>query len=78
MPTILGTAGYHFYFYIRENDEPPHIHVEWGNKLAKYWLDPVELASSRRFRAHELGPVRQLVQEHREEFPRAWHEHLDD
>ena len=55
MPTVLREAGYRFYFYSRENDEPPHIHVEHGDKLAKYWLDPVELAASKRFRAHELG-----------------------
>lgn len=78
MPTVLRTAGYRFYFYSLENDEPPHIHVEWGDKLAKYWLQPVELASSKRFKAHELGQVRALVQEHRELFLKAWHEHLDD
>ena len=41
MPTVLREAGYRFYFYSRENDEPPHIHVEHGDKLAKYWLEPV-------------------------------------
>ncbi len=40
MPTVLRDAGYRFYFYSRENDEPPHIHVEHGDKLAKFWLDP--------------------------------------
>lgn len=78
MPTVLRTAGHRFYFYSRENDEPPHIHVEWGDKLAKYWLEPVELASSRRFKAHELGEVRALVLQHKDLFLRAWHEHLDD
>jgi hypothetical protein len=78
MPTVLRTAGYRFYFYSREDGEPPHIHVEFGDKLAKYWLEPVELASSKRFKAHELGPVRQLVLEHKATFLRAWHEHLDD
>ena len=43
MPTVLQTEGYRFYFYSRENQEPPHIHVEFGDKLAKYWLEPVEL-----------------------------------
>jgi hypothetical protein len=77
MPTVLRTAGYRFFFYSRENDEPPHVHVEFGDKLAKYWLEPVELASSKRFRAHELTDVRQLVLEHRNEFMKAWHEHFD-
>ena len=78
MPTVLREAGYRFYFYSRENDEPPHIHVEHGDKLAKYWLDPVELASSKRFRAHELGEVRNLVLQYRATFLEAWHDHLED
>lgn len=78
MPTALRTAGYRFFFYSLENDEPPHVHVEWDDKLAKYWLEPVELASSKRFKAHELGDVRALVLEHRAAFLEAWHEHFDD
>jgi len=77
MPTVLRSAGYRFYFYSRENDEPPHIHVELGDKLVKYWLEPVELASSARFRAHELTELRRLVLAHRTEFLDAWHEHFD-
>jgi len=78
MPTVLRAAGYRFYFYSRENDEPPHIHIEHGDKLAKYWLDPVDLASSKRFRAHELGEGRNLVLQYRTTFLEAWHDHLDD
>ena len=77
MPTVLRSAGHRFYFYSRENDEPPHIHIELGDKLAKYWLEPVELASSRRFGAHELTAIRQLVLVHRDLFLKAWHEHFD-
>ena len=78
MPTVLREAGYRFYFYSRENHEPPHIHVEHGDRLAKFWLDPVELASSKRFRAHELGEVRNLVVQYRLIFLEAWHDHLED
>lgn len=78
MPTVLRCAGYRFYFYSLENDKPPHIHVEWGDRLAKYWLEPVKLASSIRFKAHELTEVRALVLEHQDAFLKAWHEHLDD
>jgi hypothetical protein len=38
MPTILRLDGYRFFFFSNENNEPPHIHVEFGDKLAKYWL----------------------------------------
>lgn len=57
MPTVLTLGEYRFYFYSRENGEPPHIHVESGDRLAKYWLEPVELASSKRFKDHELTEI---------------------
>jgi hypothetical protein len=76
MPTVLIEAGYRFYFYSHENGVPAHIHVEHGDKLAKYWLDPVELAMSRRFRAHDLTEVRLLVLNYRERFQEAWNEHF--
>jgi hypothetical protein len=77
MPTVLLLLQYRFYLYSRENNEPAHINVEWGDKLAKYWLESVKLASYKRFRAHELTVVRRLVEEHRPEFLKAWHEHFD-
>lgn len=45
MPTVLLLGPYRFFFFSLENDEPPHIHVERDDAVAKYWLDPVELAS---------------------------------
>ncbi|MGB3897659.1 MAG: DUF4160 domain-containing protein [Mesorhizobium sp.] len=77
MPTVLRLEGYRFFFYSRENDEPAHIHVEMGDALAKFWLDPVELASSKRFRAHELGILRQMVLEYRSTFVSAWNDHFN-
>jgi hypothetical protein len=76
MPTVLRIEGYRFFFYSGESNEPPHIHVEWGDKLAKYWLEPIELASSKRFRGHELNSVRELVLTHRDTFLEAWHDHF--
>ena len=75
MPTILRVLGFRFFFYSLESGEPPHVHVAHGSKAAKYWLDPVELANSDGFRAHELNRVRQLVIEHRDAFRRQWDEH---
>lgn len=76
MPTVLLETGYRFFFYSPENNEPPHIHVEHGDKLAKYWLESGELASSRRFRAHELTELRQIVIRHQARFLEAWNEHF--
>ncbi len=76
MPTIFQTEKYRFFFFSLDRNGPPHVHVEHGDKLAKYWLDPVELARSEGFRAHELNQVRALVVAHRVEFKRRWDEHF--
>jgi hypothetical protein len=46
MPTALKLMGFRFFFFSGEGLEPPHIHVEHGDKVAKFWLNPVELAES--------------------------------
>jgi len=76
MPKILETHGFRFFFFSGEGQEPPHVHVEHADKVAKYWLQPVELASSEGFRAHELSKLRMLVIEHRNLFLEKWHEHF--
>ena len=44
--------------------------------LAKYWLSPVELASSVGFGAHELNEVRELVEANQSAFLEAWNEYF--
>jgi hypothetical protein len=75
MPTLLRVLAFRFFFYSLEFGEPPHVYVAHGGKSAKYWLDPVELANSDGFRAHELNRLRELVIEHRAVFWRRWDEH---
>jgi hypothetical protein len=76
MPTILRSGALRFFFYSLENAEPPHVHVESVDATAKYWLEPVELARSRGFRASELTRLRATIIEHRREFLEAWHAHF--
>ncbi len=38
MSTILFIAGWRFFFYSNENNEPIHIHVQKGECEAKFWL----------------------------------------
>lgn len=76
MPTILRLDGYRFFFYSLENDEPPHIHFEYGDKTAKFWTDPVQLAESHGFRSHDVTKLRALVIAHRVRFVEAWHDHF--
>jgi hypothetical protein len=73
MPTV---PGFRFFFYSLEGTEPPHIHVEYSDKVAKYWLDPVQLAESNGFRSHELSRIRIVIIEHRLKFLEAWNAHF--
>jgi len=73
MPTILRVGSFRFFFYANDRAEPVHIHVETGDGIAKFWLDPVRLHASRGFSRHELSRLQQLVVQHREDFMRAWH-----
>ena len=51
MPTILRKNGFRFFFYSRENGEPPHIHVIGHGGEAKLWLNPIEIVG-----IYNLGP----------------------
>lgn len=74
MPTILRAGGFRFFFYSLEGSEPPHVHVERGDDVAKFWLDPVGVAETHGFRSHELTRLRAVVIENRERFLEAWNE----
>lgn len=77
MPEVLRVDGYRFFFFSREGQEPPHIHVEQAEGFAKFWLGPpVALAESRGFRNRELRDLHSLVEEHCGTFMLAWHEHF--
>lgn len=62
--------------FSQEGSEPPHVHIEQDDKVAKFWLDPVELAGSDGFRSHELSKLRWLVIQNRLEFLERWNEHF--
>ena len=74
MPTVLRVAGYRFFFFSNERQEPAHIHVERAGGHATFWLAPVALAGSRGFRSSELSELRALVVEHGPRFQERWNE----
>jgi len=78
MPTLLREGPYRFFFYSDEGDprEPPHVHVIAGEKIAKFWLDPVELESSKRLRAGEIARLRKLIEWRQALFLEAWNAHF--
>ncbi|MFL5048066.1 MAG: DUF4160 domain-containing protein [Xanthobacteraceae bacterium] len=69
-------SGFRFFFYSLEGSEPAHVHIEHGDSIAKFWLNPVSLAESRGFRSHELTRLRILVIEHRQRLLEAWNVHF--
>jgi hypothetical protein len=42
MPTILRVDAYRFFFYANDVREPPHVHIQRNEKVAKFWLDPLD------------------------------------
>jgi len=74
VPTVARIGPYRFFFFSNEGLEPYHIHIQGGDALAKFWLDPVELSSSTGFAAHELRRLQALVEERRVEFEDAWND----
>lgn len=78
MPTVLRVRGYRLFFYSLENNEPSHVHIEHGEHVAKYWLNPVTLATNNGFRSHELTKLRMLVIEHRHTLQEAWNARFSD
>ena len=72
MPTILRTGPYRFFFYATDREEPPHVHVERDDDLAKFWLNPVRLQYSRGFNRVEIKRLEEIVQTQREQFLESW------
>jgi len=74
MPTIRRSGPYRFFFFSNEGSEPPHVHIQRDEALAKVWLTPVALASSSGFSARELNRIERHVSESQQEFVEAWRE----
>jgi hypothetical protein len=78
MPTVLRIGPYRFFFFASDRDEPPHIHVEREDKVAKFWLDPVRWQSGVGFSRTEILRVQKLVSEYQAELKEAWNAYFHD
>jgi hypothetical protein len=76
MPTVLRVGPYRFFFYAGDREEPPHVHVEREDRIAKFWLDPIRLQSSRRLSRAEINRIQRLVREHHKALLEAWNEYF--
>lgn len=76
MPTVLRNGPYRFFFYAGDREEPPHIHVERDDCLAKFWLEPVRLQRSGGFGSGEISRIEKLVAEQSEQLLKSWNEYF--
>ena len=78
MPTVMRAAGYRFFFYSDKGDPRDNAcSVRPGSDEAKFWLQPnVSIAYNDGFDARTLNRLQKLVELHRDELERAWHEHF--
>lgn len=70
MPAILRVRG--FWFYAADLDEPPHVHVGKSGKEAKYWVAPIALTRSGKFRGHELNEIERILRRYQDDVLKAW------
>lgn len=76
MPTVFMKNGFRFFFYSADGNEPIHIHVEYGNGTAKFWLNPVKLAYNMRLKKKDLKRAGNLIQDHLELIVEEWDAHF--
>jgi Domain of unknown function (DUF4160) len=79
LPAVFRYKGIRFHFFSNEGSprEPMHVHADAPDAEAKFWLHPrVRVAESVGFSRQALLELIKVVEEHREEIEKAWHEHF--
>lgn len=72
MPTVFKSGSYRFFFYSSDRDEPPHVHIEHDDRIAKFWLDPVRLQNSGGFSRSELNRIQRMIEKRHRDLLEAW------
>ena len=78
MPTVMKVGPYRFFFYAGDYREPPHIHVERENDIAKFWLSPIRLQNSGGFDRSEINRIQKIIEANQELLVRSWNEYFND
>jgi hypothetical protein len=74
MPEIFRMAGFVFFFYSNEGQEPIHVHVRKAGGYAKFWLDPLELEYSQGMKTKDLARAEELIASHEARIREKWDE----
>ena len=72
MPTILIKDGFRFFFYSREGNEPPHIHIIGKGGEMKVWLNNLSIAKIHSLSPKEQRIVLDIVEKNIEFFRNKW------
>lgn len=76
MPTLLRAEGFRVYVTSHDAEEPAHVHVDRQEATAKFWLNPVRLATSIGYAARELRTVERLVSQNETMLLKGWHDYF--
>ncbi len=76
MPKVFQKGAYRFFFVSSDGDEPYHIHVREGKRIAKFWVSPVRLQKNIGFTPNQLRQIEKLIKEHKEQIKEAWDEYF--
>ena len=74
MPPVKIIGAYRFFFYSADGREPPHIHVEKAEAVAKFWLVPVRLANSGGMKRMELAELDRIIHANNAALLEAWND----
>jgi len=75
-PTVFRVKNYRFYFLSNEEDRV-HIHVECESGEAKFWLEPIIIrADSIGLNKKKLTEIEKIVEDRRDEIINAWKKHF--
>jgi hypothetical protein len=77
MLTVLRVGPYRCFFYAGDREEPPHIHVERDDNIAKFWPEPVRLKNSGGFSRREISRIRRLIEDNQQGILESWYEFFD-
>ncbi len=71
-PTIFREKGYRFYFLSNEENRV-HIHIECENGEAKFWIEPiVALNTCYKLKSYQLNEIQRIVEKHKDEIIKEW------
>ena len=77
MPTVLRGGSYRFFFHAGDGNEPPHVHVQYGHRVAKYWLNPVRLQRSGGLQRVEVRRIARIIEQHQSSLMEMWDEYFN-